>query len=124
MKLSGPCPAADGAWGVCCIVTLLAYPGSECAFRKLFEEGLPGNFAAALAATAKAPVHALTNGVHAAAASIASVAALPFANGESLGLGSPCCHGLAALLANFLASVNTFCVRMRHDGLFPTQHVW
>jgi hypothetical protein len=60
-----------------------AYVGSERARRKLFEEGLAGNITAALAATAKAPVHALTNGVHAAAASIASVAALPFANGES-----------------------------------------
>ena len=51
--------------------------------RKLFEEGLPANLAAALTATAKAPVHALTNGVHAAVASIASAAALPFVSGAA-----------------------------------------
>ena len=50
--------------------------------RKLFEEGLQGNLAAALTATAKAPVHALTNGVHVAVSSIASIAALPFVSGE------------------------------------------
>ncbi len=59
---------------VATVLSLLASPLR----RKLFEEGLPATLAAALTATAKAPVHALTNGVHAAVASVASAAALPF----------------------------------------------
>ncbi len=57
--------------------------------RKLFEEGLPATLAAALTATAKAPVHALTNGVHAAVASVTSAAALPFVSSGAAAPVSP-----------------------------------
>lgn len=81
--------------------------------RKLFEEGLQGNLAAALTATAKAPVHALTNGVHAAVSSIASVAALPFVSGEPA-LWQVRYEGLVLADVQTLAVHSCTCRMLRH----------